>query len=89
MQATIAEGKSAIDIKKMIPKSGSMDRFQLDRKIDADLKKELYIIITGLGLKYELIYDASDAETVIYAKSQVDDITTTVKQAIIELGKKK
>ena len=65
MQATIAEGKSAIDIKKMMPKSGGADRFQLERKIDADLKKELYLIVTGLGLKYELIYDASDTETVI------------------------
>lgn len=89
MQATLAEGKSAIDIKKMVPKPGSTDRYQLERKIDADLKKELYLIISALGLKYELIYDASDAETIIYAKTQVEDITTTVKQAIIDLEKQK
>ena len=35
-------------------------------------------------MEYELIYDASDTDAVIYAKSQVDDVTTIVKQAIIE-----
>jgi hypothetical protein len=85
VQAAMANG----DIKKIIGKSNGMDRYNLEKKIDSDLKKELYIIISGLGLKYELIYDSSEADTVIYAKSQVDDITTTVKQAVIELGKKK
>lgn len=47
------------------------------------------MIVTRLGLKYELIYGSSDSETVIYAKSQVDDITITVKQAIIDLRQKK
>jgi hypothetical protein len=36
-----------------------------------------------------LIYDSSDSEAVIYAKTQVDDITTTVKQALIDIGQKK
>ncbi|MBC7948325.1 MAG: hypothetical protein H7Y42_10630 [Chitinophagaceae bacterium] len=89
MQAALTEGKGSVDIKKMMPKGGGQERFQLERKIDADLKKELYLIVTKLGLKYELIYDSSDTDAVIYAKSQVDDITTTVKQAIIELGRAK
>jgi muramoyltetrapeptide carboxypeptidase LdcA involved in peptidoglycan recycling len=89
VQAAMTEGKGSVDLKKMMPKRGGVERYQLERKIDADLKKELYLIVTSLGLKYELIYDASDSETIIYAKSQVDDITTIVKQAIIELGRAK
>jgi hypothetical protein len=89
VQAAFAEGKGTVDLKKMMPKGGGQERYQLERKIDADLKKELYLIVTGLELKYELIYDSSDAEAVIYAKTQIDDITPTVKQALIELGKKK
>jgi transposase len=85
MQAAMAKG----DVKKMIGKTGGMERYNLEKKIDSDIKKELYLIISGMGLKYELIYDSSESETVIFAKSQVDDITTTVKQAVIELGKKK
>ena len=61
----------------------------VEREINAALRKELYLIVSGLGLKYELIYDASNSDAVIYAKSQVDDITTTVKQALIEIAKKK
>jgi len=89
MQKKIMDGKKTIDIKSAMPKGGGFHRFQLEKKIDAEIKKELYLIVTGLGLRYELIYDSSDAETIIYAKSQVDDITTTVKQAIIDLQQKK
>lgn len=90
MQKAIAEGKSPIDMATAMKAGlGAADRYQLERKIDADLKKELYLIVSSLGLKYELIYDASDAATIIFAKSQVDDVTTTVKQAIIDLGQKK
>jgi hypothetical protein len=89
IQQKIEKGKGPIDIRSALPKKGVMDRFDLERKIDSDLKKELFRIVSGLGLKYELIYDASDPEAIIYAKSQVDDITTTVRQAIIELGNKK
>lgn len=89
IQQKIEQGKEPIDIRSAIPKRGMLDRIELDRKLDSDLRKELYRIVSGLGLKYELIYDASDTETIIYAKSQVDDLTTTVKQAIIDLGKKK
>ena len=89
MQKKLMDGKKPIDIRSAMPKGGFSDRFQLEKKIDAEIKKELYLIVKGLGLKYELIYDLSDSESVIYAKSQVDDITTTVKQAIINLQQKK
>ena len=89
MQKKLIDGKKPIDIRSAMPKGGAPERYQLEKKIDAEIKKELYLIVTKLGLKYELIYDSSDSETVIYAKSQVDDITTTVRQAIIDLGQKK
>jgi len=89
MQKKLMDGKEPIDIRSAMPKGGMPVRFQLEKKIDAEIKKELYLIVKGLGLKYELIYDSSDSESVIYAKSQVDDITTTVKQAIINLQQKK
>ena len=89
MQKKIMDGKKPIDIRSALPKGGVPERYQLEKKIDGVIRKELYLIVTGLGLKYELIYDSSDSETVIYAKSQVDDITTTVKQAIIDLRQKK
>ncbi|MEO7098384.1 MAG: hypothetical protein ABI162_03405 [Luteolibacter sp.] len=89
IQKKIMDGKKPIDIRTSMPKGGVSERYQLEKKIDAEIRKELYLIVKGLGLKYELIYDSSDSETVIYAKSQVDDITTTVKQAIIDLRQKK
>ena len=89
LQKKLIDGKKPIDIRSAMPKGGVPERFQLEKKIDTEIKKELYLIVTGLGLKYELIYDSSDSETIIYAKSQVDDITTTVKQAIIDLQQKK
>lgn len=89
IQKKIMDGKKPIDIRSAMPKGGMPERYQLEKTIDAEIKKELYLIVNGLGLKYELIYDSSDSETVIYAKSQVDDITTTVKQAIIDLRQKK
>lgn len=88
MQKKIMDGGKTIDIRSALAKSGMPERYKLEKKIDGEIKKELYLIVTGLGLKYELIYDSSDSETVIYAKSQVDDITTTVKQAIIDLRHK-
>ena len=89
VQAGMAKGKGSIDIAKMIPKGNPAGRFEVEREIEANLKKELYLIIKDLGLKYELIYDASDVGAIIYAKSQIDDITNTVKQAFIELREKK
>ena len=89
VQAGMAKGKGSIDIAKMIPKGNPAARFEVEREIEANLKKELYLIIKDLGLKYELIYDASDVGAIIYAKSQIDDITNTVKQAFIELREKK
>lgn len=85
IQSSIAEGKPVLDPKQLMSLGGSgANKYQLERKIDADLRKELYFIIRSLGLEYELIYDASDADAVIYAKSQVDDVTMIVKQAIID-----
>lgn len=89
IQKKIMNGKDPIDMRTAMPKGGFPERFQLEKKIDADIKKELYLIVSKLGLKYEFIYDSSDAGAVIYAKSQVDDITTTVRQAVIDLQQKK
>ncbi len=89
IQEQVKNGDKPIDLRSAMPPKGMMNRFELDRKIDADLKKELYRIISDLGLKYELIYDASETGAIIYAKAQVDDVTTIVKQKIIDLGKKK
>ncbi|CAM2768650.1 hypothetical protein [Rariglobus hedericola] len=89
LQKKLMDGNKPIDLRAAMPKAGGMDRYHLERKIDAALKAELYLIIGGLGLKYELIYDSSSADSIIYAKSQVDDVTTLVKQAIIDLSKKK
>jgi hypothetical protein len=89
IQDKIAKGDKPVDFRAAMPPKGMMGRFELERKIDADLKKELYLIISELGLKYDLIYDASETGAVIYAKAQVDDVTTLVKQKIIDLGKKK
>ena len=90
MRKEIRDGQKPTDMQVAMMQGGmnSSIRFQLDRKIDSDIKKELYLIIAGLGLKYELIYDSSEYGTVIYATSQIDDITTTVKQAIIDLRQK-
>ena len=90
MHKNLMDGKKPLDMKSSM-KAGltSSERYSFGRKIDADLKKELYGIIVGLGLKYELVYDSSDSEAVIFAKSQIDDVTIIVKQAIIELRKKK
>ena len=92
MQKKVLSGGKAIDLKEMkalMPSMGAEGRYELERKLDTSLKKELYLIVSGLGLKYELIYDASSAETIIFAKSQVDDVTSAVRQAIIDLGQKK
>ena len=89
IQKKFLDGEKPVDIKTMMSKGGRPELYLLEMKIDVEIKKELYIIITRLGLKYELIYDSSDSEAIIFAKSQVDDITTTVKQAIIDLRQKK
>ncbi len=88
MQKQFMEGRKSIDL-KTASKMGGSERYKLERELDGSLKKELYLIVSQLGLKYELIYDASDSESIIFAKSQVDDLTTTLKQAIIDLGHKK
>jgi len=88
VQAGISKGKGSLDIAKIFPKGSPTERFEVEREVDMKVKEELYLIIKELGLKYELIYDASKAGTIIYAKSQIDDLTTTVKQAIIERGAK-
>ncbi len=88
IQAAMAEGKGKVDVLKMMPKSGDQSPYALERKIDAELRKELYLSVSSLGLKYELIYDGSDSDSVIYAKSQVDDVTTLVKQALIDRAQK-
>jgi hypothetical protein len=86
MQKSILNGgKPSLDLMSAMPGR----HFEMQRKLEADLKKELYKIVSRLGLKYELIYDASDADSIIYAKSSVEDVTTPVKQAIIDLQEKK
>jgi hypothetical protein len=88
MQKTLLEGKSPVNLASAMKSGmGAMDQFQLERKIDAGFRKELYLIVSALGLKYELIYDASDTTAIIYTKSQVDDLTVTVKQALIDKQK--
>lgn len=84
IQKRIMEGKSLVDLEAVMSMGGGLDRYQLERKIDADLRKELYLIVSEMGLDYELIYDASDSGAIIYAKRPVDDLTTIIRQAIIE-----
>lgn len=89
MAERLKDGGKSFDITSLVPKfTGAMDQYELEREIEAGLRKELYLIVSGLGLKYELIYDTSAPGAIIYAKSQVDDLTTVVRQAIIDLEKK-
>ena len=88
LQKKIKEG-SPIDIPSLEPMSGEKSRYMLERRIESDLRKELYFIVSGLGLEYDFIYDASDSEAIIFAKSPVDDLTTIVKQAILDHLSKK
>ncbi len=88
VQKALIEGKKPFDMKSMM-RPGGMDRYQLERNIDKDLNKELYLIVSKMGRDYDFIYDSSSAETIIYAKKQVVDLTIEVKQAIIDLQKKK
>ncbi len=88
----LGNGTKALDLNELkasMPKLGEDGRYQLERKLNATLKKELYLIVSGMGLKYDLIYDASSTDAIIFAKSQVDDLTTAVKQAVIDLQQKK
>lgn len=87
LQKSLRSGNKP-DFDTLAAKKFGVSRFELERKLNADLKQELYLLISGLGLKYELIYDSSDSEAIIFAKSQIDDITPTVKQAIIDAQKK-
>ena len=88
IQQKLFDGKKAVDLSSTARKNRVPDRYQLEKKIDSDIKSELYLIVSRLGLKYDLIYDSS-SDAVIYAKTQIDDITTTVKQAVIDLQQKK
>lgn len=88
MEKALIEGKKLFDLKSAM-ESGGVDRYQLERSIDKSLNKELYLIVSGMGGEYDFIYDSSSAETIIYAKKQVDDLTIQVKQAIIDLQMKK
>ncbi len=89
MQKMMRENTKSIDLSEIMAMGEAASRFELENEMDADLKKELYVIISGLGLKYDLIYDSSDTEAIIYSKTQINDVTPAVKQAIIDFQKKK
>ena len=85
---SISEG-IPLDIEAPIAVAGASGRYEIERRIDGDLRKELYLIVSSLGLEYDFIYDASDSDAIIYAKAPVDDLTTIVKQAILDRLKEK
>ena len=87
IQQRFIDGKKPIDNKSGVP-NRVPERYQLEKQIDGEIKNEVYVIVSKLGLKYDLIYDSS-SEAVIYAKTQIEDITSTVKQAVIEMQQKK
>ncbi|NOX99626.1 MAG: hypothetical protein GXP30_07845 [Verrucomicrobia bacterium] len=87
VQKALIEGEKPFDMKSVM-KLGGMDRYQLERNLDKDLNRELYLIVSKMGNDYDFIYDSSSAETIIYAKKQVVDLTIAVKQAIFDLGGK-
>ena len=84
------EGQAPIDFEAVMSmgSSGGPERYKLERKIDADLRRELYLIVRELNLEYDLIYDASDAEAIIFAKRPADDLTAIIRQAIIDHQRK-
>lgn len=88
VMTAVAEGKTQLDLRKTM-ESGlkSASRFELRRKIDAALKKELYRIISDMGLAYEVIYDSSNSDAILFAKTGVDDITVLVRQALAKAEK--
>jgi len=87
IQRRMAKGKGLADLEAAMSTSGRQGRYQIERRIDTHLRKELYLIIKELDLEYDLIYDASDTESTIYAKRPVDDLTALVRQAIIDRAK--
>lgn len=87
VQKALIEGEKPFDMKSVM-KLGGMDRYQLERNLDKDLNRELYLIVSKMGNDYDFIYDSSSAEMIIYAKKQVVDLTIAVKQAIFDLGGK-
>ena len=45
MQKKIMDGNKPIDIRSAMPKGGIPERYHLEKKIDGDIKKELYLIV--------------------------------------------
>ena len=89
IEKRVMEGNKTLDLTKMTPPGMSRSRYAVERQLNVELKKELYQLVSGLGLKYDLIYDSSNTDAIIFAKSQVDDVTTTVRQALLDLAKKR
>lgn len=89
IQRSLTEGKGAIDFQALGSKMGAQKIYELERLIEAELRKELYRIVSGLGLEFDFIFDSSELDSVIYAKSSVQDLTALVKQAIFDLQAKR
>ena len=89
IQRSLVEGKGPLDFQALGSKMGAQGIYEMERQIEADLRKELYRIVSGLGLEFDFIFDSSELDSVIFAKRSVQDLTTLVKQAIFDLQAKK
>ena len=87
IQNSMKDGKMTIDISKFAS-NNFVDRYEIEKDLEKDLRLEIYKIIKDLGESYDFIYDSSNADVIFYSKSDIEDITQKIRQAILDKKKK-
>ena len=89
MQKKVMRGESPVDLTDRGLAGVMINPFELEQKVDALMKKELYLIVSDMGLEYYFIVDDSATDAVIFAKGPVANLTPILRQKIYDLGREK
>ena len=89
MMNTDDKGQLVFDKAQMQQATRMMSRFDIDKKVQDAMRRELVLLVDNMDLDFGMIVNADEPNAVFYSELETEDITQKVYQELVRRLSKK
>ena len=80
---TDENGRVFMDPTAMQQVSKMKSRFDIDKRIQDAMRRELILVLDSMNLEYAIVVNADEPNGILYSMAEVEDVTQKVYQALV------
>jgi len=80
---TDENGRVFMDPSAMQQMSKMKSRFDIDKRVQDAMRRELILVLDSMNLDYAIVVNADEPNGILYSKAEVEDVTQKVYQALV------